>query len=175
MELTVLPQDWEAESSVLVKIDRDALDVWNREKKIVDRPIPGASVEIPEIFSLGPSFQFVLGAGVKTKGGISFRVGMRASLPGSPRLNLDLVKVWRSSAEGFEGFSVEPIKELDALATPVEISLAVKPKLVFGIDILGKFTVQLALIINLPELKGTLTPNYSAYLHKESGDLSGFI
>jgi hypothetical protein len=175
MELAVHPRDWVAESSVLFKIDHDALDGRNFEKKIVDRPIPGASVEVPGIFSLGTGFQFVVGAGVKTKGGISFRVGMRASLPDSPRLNLDLVQVWRNSAEGFERFSVEPIGEIGGLARPVEISLAAKPKLAFGIDILGKITFQIALIINLPELKGTLTPTYSAYPHKESEDLSGFI
>lgn len=162
LELSVQPQNLAAEMSLEVTIDDpDPVNPLSNEKTIADVPIPGAAVVIKDVFSLGLRAQFAAGFSTKLKSGIKFRAGMSASLPGTPRINLDAVQLWRNSVEGFDAFAVDPIMELKSSSKTADISLAAKPKLVFGIDIIGKINFEIALVINLPELKGTCTAKYS--------------
>jgi hypothetical protein len=162
MELEVSPQDFAAEMTLEVTIDnQEKVDSLSNEKTLAELPIPYASVVVKEIFSLGLRAQFAAGFTTKVKKGITFQAGISASLPGNPKFTIDAVQLWRNAAEGFQAYTVDPILEIKSLSATAEISLAAKPKLVFGIDVIGRFKLEIALIVNLPELKGTATAKYS--------------
>lgn len=162
MDLEVSPQDFAAEMTFEVTIDdQDKVETLSNEKTLMDVPVPNAGVVIKEIFSLGLRVQFAAGYVTKVKRGITFRAGISAALPGNPKFVIDAVQLWRNAAEGFEAYTVDPSVDLKSLSGTADISLAAKPKLVFGIDIIDEFKLEIGLIVNLPELKGTATAKYS--------------
>ena len=77
---------------------------------------------------------------------------------------MDAVDHSKSVASGFEDASVDPVFELVSLSkNTLDFSVATKPKLVFGVDIVKIGHLDLTLPFNLPELKATFTPTYGRY------------
>ena len=172
LNLDLLPQNLAAEMTLEVTLDRpEVVDELSNEMKIADVPIPGAAVVIKEIFALGLRAQFLAGFTTRLRGGIKYKAGLSAALPGSPRITLDAIQLDKNGAEGFDGFHVAPKMSLKSLSATADFSLAARPKLVFGIDIIDKIQFEISLIINLPELKGTCTAKYRTWRGRE---LNGF-
>lgn len=156
------PRDLAAAMSLEVTIEKqEKVDTLSLEETIADVPIPAAGVAIKDVFSLGLHVQFAAGFATRLKSGITFRAGLKATLPGTAKMTLDAVQFWESSATGFDGFTVDPIAEIKSLSKTVDISLAAKPKLIFGVDIMDTAKFEISAILNLPEVKGTCTAKFS--------------
>ena len=164
MHLEVEPRDFDAEMSLEVTLDRpDKVEELSYEKTLADVPVPGAGVVIKDVLSVGLRIQLTAGLTTQLRSGITFRAGLKASLPGTAKITMDVLNFWESSASGFGGFTVDPTVKIISLPRSAEIALAAKPKLVFGVDIIGMSTYEIAAIFNLPELKATCTAKYSTY------------
>lgn len=160
--LNALPEDFEAalEFDVVVD-DPEKIKQLSWEKTLASAPIPGAGVLVKDIFELGLIAKLVAGYTTKLKDGFEFKIGAKTKIPGPTRITIDGVDHPNIGAYGFEGASVEPIFELVSMSKTVDFSLAVKPTLVFGVDIIGADGLDLTLILNLPELKTTFAPTFS--------------
>lgn len=168
------PEDFAAEMSLEVTVEKQGkIDKLSYEETLADVPVPGAGVVIKNILSVGLRIQFAAGFTTKLKSGITFRAGLSASLPGTSRITLDAITPWENRASGLEGFRVDPYVEIQSLSRTAEISLAAKPKLVFGIDLVNIATYEIAAIVHLPELKGTCTVKSSMYSCGDLSDTSG--
>ena len=139
---------------------QEKIDELSYEKTLFSEGIPGIGVAIADIFEIGATFKYAVGWTTKFKGICKFKAGMTASLPGTAKLSVDGAHYEQSSAVGFEGFVVDPVFELESLSQPIEFSLAAKPKLTFGVSIVNVADLDIALVINLPELQAKITRKY---------------
>lgn len=162
MHLEVSLEDFNAALSLEVTVEKQRkVNPLSNEQTIADVPIPGAGIVIKEIISVGLRFQFAAGFTTKVKSAITFRAGLEAWLPWTSKLVLDAIHPEKSAATGFEGFGINPIFDLKAISYTADVSVAAKPKLVFGVDIERVAKFDISAIINLPELKGTCTAKWS--------------
>ena len=162
MHLEVSPEGFRAAMSLEVTIEKQGqIDKLSNEQTIGDVAVPGAGFVIQDVMSVGLHVQFAAGFTTKLKSGITFRAGLEASLPWTSKLVLDALDFSQNAAIGFEGFEAYPILELKSLSRTADVSLAAKPKLVFGVDINNVAKFEIAAIVHLPELKGTCTVKYS--------------
>lgn len=171
--LEVKMEDFHAAMSVEVTIEKQGkVKQLSNEKTIADVAVPGAGVVIRDIIDVGLHVQFAAGFTTKLKSAITFQAGLEATLPWTSKIVLDAIHFEKNAVSGFEGFQVYPIFDLKSLSRTADVSLAAKPKLVFGIDIVGIAKYEVSAIVNLPELKGTCTVKYSMYIRGHSSNSS---
>lgn len=143
----------------------EAVKELSYEKKLVNLPIPDAGIVVKDVFELGLRVQYVVGYTTKLKDGAVFKIGAKAKIQGAPKISVDGVDYGQSTAAGFEDVSIEPIFDLVSISrNTLDFGVATKPKLVFGIDIVKIGHLDISLLFNLPELKGTLTPAFGRHL-----------
>ena len=157
-------EDFHAAMSLEVTVEKQQkIDPLSNERTIADVPVPGAGIVIKDIISVGLRFQFAAGFITKVKSAINFRAGLEAWLPWTSKLIIDALHLEKNAAIGFEGFGINPIIDLKAISYTADVSVAAKPKLIFGIDLERVAKFDISAIINLPELKGTCTAKWSKY------------
>lgn len=174
MHLELSLEDFHAAMSLEVSIEKQKkVDFMTNEKTVADVAVPGVGIVIKDVMSVGLRVQFAAGFSTKLKSAITFRVGLEATLPWSAKIVFDPIHPELSAVTGFEGFSVYPIVDLKSLSRTADVSLAAKPKLVFGVEIERVAKYDISAVINLPELKGTCTAKYSTLFCGYLSDISG--
>ena len=121
--------------------------------------IPGAGFVIPKILKLGGVLSYEVGVSATAQGSARVDFGLKASIPDSSKVTLDLAEVSNSGANGFEP-SVTPVFDVPYLTGALTLSAFAQPKLFFGIDLLGIGKADLALMLRLPEISATFGPKY---------------
>lgn len=160
--LNASPQDLTASLKFEVTVDKPtAITDFSYEKKLLNVPIPDAGIVIENVFELGLRAQYTAGWSTKLKDGAVFNIGAIAKIPGTSKITVDAVDYSKSVVTGFDDASTDPILDIQSLTrNTLDFSIATKPKLIFGIDIVKVGHLDLALIFNLPEIKTTFTPTF---------------
>jgi hypothetical protein len=128
---------------------------------LIDIPVPGAGVVIPEIFSLGLVASVEAGFTMGFKGDLSFTAGVTASLPDTASIELDLTDISTSSATGWDGAKAEPTLELNNSSASINATLYVRPTFGLTAEIASVGELSAKIKVGLPELSAEATVEYN--------------
>ena len=111
--------------------------------------------------NLGAFVTYEVGISATFAGTATFQSGLSASLPDTAKLIADISAPDQSSARGFDGVSIKPIFDVQALSASVTVSAFTQPKLAFGIELtkVGRFEVNVN--VKLPIVSATLEAAFS--------------
>ncbi|KAF3940306.1 hypothetical protein ABW19_dt0200546 [Dactylella cylindrospora] len=132
----------------------------NMKATLYELGIPGLS--IPNIFSLGPSFQYQVGFETALYGIGNFSVGVDVNVPGVAAVVGDLLEGENSGANGWEGLTVDPIFRINDISATAYSAVYAQPVLAFGIKILNRWGFEAALSLKLPWIAADVTVGYNA-------------
>jgi hypothetical protein len=108
---------------------------WRQSKELVNGLIPGASIRIGDIFSLGADLKFAVAAAAELRGAANFTFGAAASLPSSGRVTIDVLKPLNSGQKGLVP-TFEPKFKVNSLKGSVGASATAETTVGFGIKVL---------------------------------------
>ncbi|KAI9848432.1 MAG: hypothetical protein M1837_000227 [Sclerophora amabilis] len=152
-------------------VNGPAIPPLSLSKELLAFPIPNAGIAVANIFKLGAVVAYEVGVNSTLNGVATFTYGLNAKIPDTAVVSADLLNKDKSTATGFEGTTMEPLFNLDAISTNVRIAALSQPKLTFGIDILKVGKIEAGLMIKVPEVALTLaaTFNDTGVCTKEKG------
>ena len=160
--MAAIPQNFQAELELEANVTAsDSPLSLHDEIELLSVPIPGAGIEIPNIFSLGATLAYDVGFSSTIQGTASVDFGVSARIPDGAQLIADLQDPGSSSATGFGGGSLTPLFDVKDLSASISLSAYSTPKLLFGVDVFKISSFEVEIGIKLPEIDVTLTAAYS--------------
>ncbi|KAA8908672.1 hypothetical protein FN846DRAFT_906091 [Sphaerosporella brunnea] len=128
---------------------------------LIEIPVPGAGIVIPQIFSLGLIASVEAGVTIGFKGDLSFKVGLAVSLPDSAELSLDLTDLSTSTATGFDGAKAEPILELNNSSASAKATLFFRPKFAVKAEVASVGELSADISVGLPQINANVALEYN--------------
>ena len=162
MVLNLSPSGFSAELELATTISKTVTpSSLNYAKTLFSAPIPGAGIEIPEIFTLGAIIEYDVGVSVSFTGSATVKYGFSATVPDTAHIVADLQTPSNCKATGFEGGQVTPNIEVTAVSASVGAAAFSQPKLSFGIELIGVAKFEADFTVKLPEISAALTASYN--------------
>ncbi|CUS13506.1 unnamed protein product [Tuber aestivum] len=154
-ELTIgaSPQDFRAKMIMEAKVNAKISAVppsVNLTRELASFPIPGAGISIPRIFEIGAIIAYEVGVESTINGEANITVGLTATLPDTALVVLDLADLSKTKASGFDGATFDPVFDLNSGSATLNIAAVSRPKLTFGIEVIGVGKLEAALKMGLP-------------------------
>jgi hypothetical protein len=161
--VSLAPSNFSATTEITTTIAASLADLLNLSSSmdLIEIPVPGAGVVIPDIFSLGLVASVEAGFTMGFKGNLSFTVGLTASLPDSASIELDLTDITSSSATGWDGAKAEPTLELNNSSATVNATLYVRPTFALTAEVASVGELSAKIYVGLPELSADATVEYN--------------
>ena len=131
------------------------------QKDLFSAPVPDAGFSIPKIFNIGAIFSYAVGFNTSIAGQGVVDFGLRASLSDSSSASINVADAGGSSATGFDG-TLTPLFDVKSLSASVTVAAFSKPKLSFGVELIGLGTANVDIGFKLPEVSTTLKAEYAA-------------
>lgn len=145
--LSASPQDFKSTLEVEAKIEASTsaglLSGLNFSKEVASFPIPGAGIVIPGIFELGAVVSYEVAIESSITGTANFTFGLVTSVPNTAKIEANLANIAASSSTGFGSTTFSPTFEISSGSATLDVSAVSKPKLTFGVDIVGMFGARL--------------------------------
>lgn len=92
---------------------------------------------MPGIFELGAVVSYEVAVESSIAGTANFTLGLVTSFPNTASIVANVVNVDASSATGFDGVTFDPIFEINSGSATLNIGAVSRPKLTFGVDVVG--------------------------------------
>lgn len=141
--LSASPQDFQSTLEVEAKIEASTSvglpSGLNFSKEVASFPIPGAGIVIPGIFELGAVVSYEVAIESSITGTASFTFGLLTSIPNTAKIEANLANIAASSSTGFESTTFSPTFEISSGSATLDVAAVSRPKLTFGVDIVGMF------------------------------------
>lgn len=142
--LNASPQDFQSKLEIEANIQASTsvgLPGLNLTKEVASFPIPGAGIVIPGIFELGAVVSYEVAIESSLTGTANFTLGLLTSIPNTAKIEANLANIDASSVTGFGGTTFEPTFEINSGSAALDVAAVSRPKLTFGVDIVGMFRV----------------------------------
>lgn len=159
LTLGASPQDFRARMVLEAKVADKIADLpssLNLTKELASFPIPGAGIEIPGIFELGAIIAYEIGVECSINGAANFTFGLGASLPNTAIVAIDLADITKTKATGFDGGTFDPVFDINSGSATLNVAAVSRPKLTFGIEVVGVGKIEAALKMGLPVVNAQL-------------------
>ena len=129
-------------------------------KSIVTLPLGG--IVIPQIFSLGPTLDFEMGASLTVDNDGSFTFGIKAGLPNGAIINANVLDPLKSNASGFDGATAEVIPfTVENLTGSMTASAFAMPVLGIGFEVLGGvFGAETSIKLKVPSINAEFSAEF---------------
>lgn len=140
--LSASPEDFQSKLEVEAKIEASTsigVPGLNLTQEVASFPVPGAGIVIPGIFELGAVISYEIAIESSITGTANFTFGLLTSIPNSAAVVADLANIDASSATGFGSTTFCPTFEINSGSGTLNIAAVSRPKLTFGVDIVGMF------------------------------------
>ncbi|KAG0136431.1 hypothetical protein HOY82DRAFT_498283 [Tuber indicum] len=160
LTLGASPEDFRAKMIMEARVSATLLNGipgLNLTQELASFPIPGAGISVPKIFELGAIITYEVGVECSVTGEANFTFGLSASLPNSALVSLNLADVSQSQASGFDGATFDPVFDINSGSVSLNVAAISRPKLTFGIEIIGVGKLEAALKMGLPVVSTKLT------------------
>jgi hypothetical protein len=161
--LSVAPENFaaavEVRAEASISTPEGKYNSWN--KTLVDKAIPYVGFEIPKILLLGTRFRLQIGTSITASGSVSVTMGAHSTLPNGGVASLDLINFANSGVSGFSAPTFDPVFHVDSAEITVEASIAPKPAIVFGVEILENTGIEAALTLMTPKVAANFSGGYS--------------
>lgn len=119
---------------------------------LLEIAVPGAGLVVPQIFSLGMIASIETGFAMEFKGKTAFTAGVKATLPDSAKILLDLTDLDKSTATGFEGANAEPIFKVDSASARIDGTLYFRPKFALKAEVMSVGELSANIKVGLPQI-----------------------
>ena len=160
LTLDAAPQDFHAMLELQAKVTAsNSPSTLQKDVKLVHIDIPGASIEVPGLFHIGPQLELDAGFSATIQGDASMNIGLSASLPDSARLTANVVDPTLSTATSFDG-SVKPSFLVNDASASLSLQSYAKLILIFGVDLKGIGTADVSIGVRLPAVNADFTTRY---------------
>ncbi|KAF8428321.1 hypothetical protein EV426DRAFT_337351 [Tirmania nivea] len=129
-------------------------------KSIATLPLGG--IVIPQIFSLGPTLDFEMGASLSVDHDGSFTFGIKAALPNEAIINANVLDPLKSNASGFDGATAEAIPfTVGSLSGSMTASAFAMPVLSIGFEVLGGvFGAETSIKFKVPSFNADISAEF---------------
>lgn len=140
---------------------------------LAQAPVPGGSLGIGGVATVGFSAAYQIGAHATLQGQGSWDSDLKATLPGKALVNVDAINWGNSKLQGWGQFVfAEPKISAVRLGGEASISAVSKPKITFGVTTAGDGPkLDVAISMSLPSLAISLKPaasKFSKLIHIQS-------
>lgn len=141
-----------------------ALDLFKLDAStdLIEIPVPGAGLVVPQIFSLGLVASVETGFTMGFKGTVGFTVGLTGSLPDTARLDLNIIDLEKSTATGFEGAKAEPILTINNATASIDAAIFFRPKLAFKAEVSSVGELSVDIKFGLPQINAAAKLEFDA-------------
>ncbi|RPB16449.1 hypothetical protein P167DRAFT_481120 [Morchella conica CCBAS932] len=133
----------------------------NLTKEIVSFPVPAAGIVIPGIFELGTVMTYEVAVESSIAGTANFTFGLQSTVPNGANIVVDLANIDSSTATGFEAATFDPIFEFGSGSVTTSVMAISRPKLTFGVEVVGVGKLEVGLNLGLPKVGVDLTTKYN--------------
>ncbi|PWW72556.1 hypothetical protein C7212DRAFT_225177 [Tuber magnatum] len=160
MTLAASPDDFRAKMIMEAKVSATISTIppsLNLTRELASFPIPAAGISIPKIFELGAIIAYEVGVESSINGVANFTFGLGASLPNTALVAVNLADLTKSQATGFDGATFDPVFDLHSGSATLNVAAVSRPKLTFGIEVVGVGKLEAALKMGLPVVNTQLT------------------
>ena len=160
LTLGASPQDFRAKMVLEAKVAAEIASLppsLNLTKELASFPIPGAGISIPKIFELGAIISYEVGVECTVNGAANFTFGLGATLPNTAIVAINLADLTQTKATGFDGATFDPVFDLNSGSATLNVAAVSRPKLTFGIEVVGVGKLEAALKMGLPVVNAQLT------------------
>ena len=160
LTLGASPQDFRAKMVLEAKVAGQISSLppsSNWTEQIASFPIPDAGISIPGIFELGAIISYEVSVECTINGAADFTFGLGATLPNTAIVAINLADLTQTRATGFDGATFDPVFELNSGSATLNVAAISRPKLAFGIEVVGVAKLEVALQMSLPVVNVALT------------------
>ena len=126
---------------------------------LLEAAIPGAGIDIPEIFSVGGKISYGVGVSADLKGDFEVDFGLKAQLPNTAKLTADVKNPSASSSQGFDG-ALTPLFNVDHAEANLTLAAYTAPKISFGLTVVDVAKFEVGLSLKLPQISATFGAEY---------------
>ena len=160
LSLGASPQDFRAKMVLEAKVAGQISSLppsssWTQ--KLASFAIPGAGISIPAIFELGAIISYEVGVECTINGAADFIFGLSATLPNTAIVAVNLADPTQTKATGFGDATFDPVFALNSGSATLKAAAFSRPKLTFGIEVVGVAKLEAALQMDLPVVDVALT------------------
>ena len=161
LTLTASPNGFQAELELEATItSSENPDSLQYTKELFSFPVPDAGIEVEGIFKLGATLSYDVGVSSSFAGSATVDFGLKAGIPDSAKLLIDVQNPDQSSANGFGVADVTPIFDISKESASITLAAFSQPKLAFGIELIEAGNFDVAITVKLPEISVSLTAEY---------------
>ncbi|KAI5845067.1 hypothetical protein DFP73DRAFT_584651 [Morchella snyderi] len=130
-------------------------------KEVVSFPVPAAGIVIPGIFELGTVMTYEVAVESTIAGTANFTFGLQSTIPNGAHIIVNLADIDSSTATGFEAATFDPIFEFRSGSMTTSVTAISRPKLTFGVEVVGIGKLEVGLNLGLPKVGVDLTTKYN--------------
>ncbi|KAF8475514.1 hypothetical protein BDZ91DRAFT_788213 [Kalaharituber pfeilii] len=153
---TVSPEDFEAKLEINMKLKKTEGDPLNINLDVINIPFGG--ITIPNIFNLGPKFEFEIGVTTDIRSDMDITFGALARVPNEALVKGDILQFEKSEVTGWDGASLDGLP-LQLNSGAVEASFEFRGTPVLGLELyaIGLVAYEAALKFNVPRITTVMT------------------